>query len=137
MHFCRAHIAIGGDMNNIYYAGDFAPVSWPEIQVIQHVHGDHAVDQIEPFAWVDQSPREERIRLLEKYGEAAVSAVYAKQNPAEMDAPGVVKLKVGTVWQDPISREVRTVEAEPEPQEAFVPPAAFAPPNGTPRTRNR
>ena len=52
MHFCRADIAIGGDRNNIFHAGEFAPVSWPEILLLQYVHGDDAIDQVEPFVQV-------------------------------------------------------------------------------------
>jgi hypothetical protein len=102
MHFCRADIAIGGDRNNIFHAGDFSPISWPEIAVLQFVHGDDAVDNVEPFTQVDQSPRAERQRLLYKYGEKVILDVFARQNPTDMEAPKV-KLTDGLPWLNPIT----------------------------------
>jgi hypothetical protein len=107
MHFCKAKIAIGGDSRNIFAAGEFDPVSWPEILVLQAVHGDAAIDEVEPFVSVEQSPREEKQRLSEKYGEDVVAEVFGgKQGmPHEMEAPRV-KLQAGVTWKSPITREI-------------------------------
>ena len=35
MHFCTANIAIGGDTRNIMNRDEFAPVSWPEVEVLR------------------------------------------------------------------------------------------------------
>jgi hypothetical protein len=102
MHFCRAEIAIGGDPRNIFSAGEFAPISWPEILILQYLHGDDSINNVEPFTKVDQSPRAERQRLLSKYGEKAVTEVFARQNPAEMEAPRA-RLSNGIPWLNPIT----------------------------------
>lgn len=106
MHFCMAKIAIGGDDLNVYAAGAFDPVSWPEIMVLQAVHGDVAITDVQPFVEYDQNPRDERQRLSEKYGEEIVASVFGgRQVPREMDAAGVV-IKPGIMWMNPITREV-------------------------------
>jgi hypothetical protein len=117
MHFCRADITLGGDTNNVFHAGDFAPISWPEVQIIQYVHGDENIDNIEPFVSVQQTPLDERRRLIAKYGDEAVQAVFARQNPGEMEAPQA-KLQDGITWQNPLSGRIETTgtkEAPPDP----------------------
>jgi hypothetical protein len=104
MHFCRAKIAIGDDSMNVFNAAEFDPVSWPEILVLQLVHGETAITDVEPFATVNQSSREERMRLSEKYKETVVSEVFGgRQGPNEMEAPGV-SIVPGIVWFNPITR---------------------------------
>lgn len=112
MHFCRAMIAIAGDTEQIVYRDHYHPISWPEVQVLQYVHGETAVDRIEPFVRVEQSPRAERHRLAEIYGEKAVAEVYARSGPTEMDAPKAT-LQHGLIWKNPIGGELETVEAAP------------------------
>ena len=102
MHFCRADIAIGGDRNNIFHAGEFAPVSWPEILLLQYVHGDDAIDQVEPFVQVPQSSKAERQRLIFKYGEPVVLEIFARQPIAQMEAPRAI-LARGAPWFNPIT----------------------------------
>jgi hypothetical protein len=117
MHFCKAKIAIGDDNRNIFAAGEFSPVSWPEIVVLQAVHGDNAIDEVEPFAWVDQSPRDERYRLNEKYGDKITDEVFGgKQGrPHEMDAPRA-RLTKGVPWFNPITREHEITSGAPDEQ---------------------
>ena len=102
MHFCRADIAIGGDRNNIFHAGEFAPVSWPEILLLQFVHGDDAIDQVEPFVQVPQSAKAERQRLIFKYGEPVVLEIFARQPINQMEAPRAILAK-GVPWFNPIT----------------------------------
>lgn len=122
MHFCRATIAIGGDTGNVFNAGDYSPISWPEALLLQFIHGDDAVNEVQPFARVAQSSRDERARLISKYGEKPVIEVFARQNIAEMEAPGV-KIVKGIHWFNPVTQSeevtgeepaVEAVEAEPE-----------------------
>ena len=89
MHFCKAKIAIGGDNRNVFVATEFSPVSWPEVLVLQAVHGEQSIDEVEPFVAIDQSPRDERFRLGEKYGEEVIDNVFGgKQGrPHEIEAP--------------------------------------------------
>jgi hypothetical protein len=110
MHFCKAYIAIGGDREQVYYADQHAPISWPEVQIIQFVHGDDAIDRIEPFVSVPQTPRDERQRLAEKYGEDHVAAVFPRSGPAEMEAPQAYT-PGGVTWKNPITGGLEITEA--------------------------
>jgi hypothetical protein len=112
MHFCRADIAIGGDRNNIFHAGEFAPVSWPEILLLQYVHGDDAIDQVEPFVQVPQSAKAERQRLIFKYGEPTVLEIFARQPIAQMEAPRAILAK-GAPWFNPITMRQEIVGENP------------------------
>lgn len=108
MHFCTAKIAIAGDERNVYTATEFDPVSWPEIQVLQFLHGPESITDVEVFASAAQAPRDERQRLLEKYREAPIIEVFGgRQAPAEMEAPDVT-IHPGIRWMNPITRKVET-----------------------------
>jgi hypothetical protein len=110
MHFCRAKIAIGGDHMNVYNATEFDPVSWPEIAVLQQVHGYDSISDVEPFAWASQHPRAERQRLAEKYREEPVGKQYTMQGPNEMDVPGA-DIAPGVIWLNPLTGDVETTQA--------------------------
>lgn len=106
MHFCRAKIAIGEDRDNVFCAGNFDPISWPEVMVLQALHGEGSISDVEPFVEVDITSREERGRLARKYGESVVATVFGgKQGPAEMNAPRVGKMPDGEAWMDPFTRQ--------------------------------
>jgi hypothetical protein len=103
MHFCKAKVAIGGDQMNVYNANEYDPISWPEVLVLQFVHGDDAVDEIIPFVRINQTSRDERLRLAEKYREDVVALVFGgKQGPSEMEAPDATLVE-GVEWKNPIS----------------------------------
>lgn len=115
MHFCTARITITGDLNNVRYRDHWAPVSWPEIEVIKALHGDDSVQGIETFAQVPQPPKAERERLVEIYGEEVVSHIWGGNRPPyEMDCPNGA-LKPGLKWFNPITHEAETVPGDPEP----------------------
>ena len=74
MHFCTAYVQIAGDRDQTVYRDEFAPVSWPETELLRSIHGDDSVHTVIPFVRVDQSPRDERVRLVLRYGKEAVDA---------------------------------------------------------------
>ena len=121
MHFCTARIHIGGDNNNIYYANEFDPVSWPEISILQQVHGGDSVDTVVPFAEVEQSGPAERHRLALKYGEVIVAEVFGgKQPPHQLEAPRATQ-RSGLRWRNPLTGLLETTgDSEPDP--AVEPP---------------
>ena len=43
MDYVACKIALGGNSNNVIYRGPDTPVSWPEIRVLQHLHGEDNV----------------------------------------------------------------------------------------------
>ena len=111
MHFCTAKVNIGGDRDNVAILGVNDPISWPEVLILQHIHGEDAVSEVEPFAVVTQNSKDERTRLAEKYGEHVVTTVFGgKQGPAELEASGT-KLKEGRSWRNPISLKDETTGA--------------------------
>jgi hypothetical protein len=107
-------ISIGGDPQQIYYADQYAPISWPEVQMIQFIHGADAIDRVEPFVRVDQHPRAERERLVMKYGEDKVSEVFPRSGPTDMEAPQAT-LAQGLEWKNPISQEAEITEGVAPP----------------------
>lgn len=113
MHFCTAYIALAGDEQQVAYRGPFDPISWPEVEVLRQVHGDEAVRNVKPFVFVEQDARAEQQRLLLIYGTVVTDAVYRGRKPViEMDAAEMDILEPGAVWMNPITREVKLVDAE-------------------------
>lgn len=122
MHFCKAHIAIGDDNNNVMVRAEFDPVSWPEVEILRVVHGPEAVTEVVPFARVNQTAKDERERLAMIYGEGPCQALWGGKNPPrELEAPDV-KLPAGVTWKNPLTSEVETTAAaKPEPAEPEEP----------------
>ena len=53
-------------------------MSWPEVELLRNVHGDDAIHTVIPFVRVDESPREERVRLVLKYGKDYVDMAFGQ-----------------------------------------------------------
>jgi hypothetical protein len=118
MHFCTAKIAIGGDIGNTMVRDTFNPVSWPELEVLNVIHGEGAVTDVEPFVQVPQPPKVERERLVSIYGPGPVGYVWGgTRSPHEMDSPNG-PVKPGTIWLNPI-----TNRAEKVPEHELAAPA--------------
>jgi len=91
----------------------FNPISYPELEVLRHVHGDDAVLDVVVIAEVDQSAREEKERLQLKYGAAVVEDVFPGKNPQmELRAPKV-NLDPDVVWRNPLDKEVAGYDRDP------------------------
>lgn len=115
MHFCTAFVAIAGDDQQVIFRDPFSPISWPEIEVLRQVHGDHAVREVKPFVRVEQSPRDEKERLFLIYGDIVGKEVYTGRTPnMEMDAAELSEVPPGTVWRNPITKEVSLLGAAEE-----------------------
>lgn len=113
MHFCKAEIALGGDIRNVADRGYFSPVSWPEIDIIRALHGDEAIVRVEPFVLVEQNPRAERARLAEIYGEGPITQAWGGRNPpAELAAPGIKKLPGNVAWRNPLTGKIEVTDAD-------------------------
>lgn len=88
MHLCTAYIALGGDSNNVIHRGPLDAVSWPEIGLLQFLHGEQSVYNCEVCGEVQVRPADEKARLIGIYGDV-VEAVYPGRAPAlEMEMPG-------------------------------------------------
>jgi hypothetical protein len=89
MDYVACKIALGGDSNNIIYRGSDRPVSWPEIRVLQHLHGEDNVFDCEYVRTEHALAQGEKMRLLGLYGAEAVNICYPGSRPMmEMDFPG-------------------------------------------------
>jgi hypothetical protein len=89
MDFVACKVALGGDSNNVLYRGPDVPVSWPEIRVLQHLHGEDNVFDCEFVRSEHAVAQAEKMRLLGLYGSEAVNICYPGARPMmEMDFPG-------------------------------------------------
>ena len=89
MDYVACKIALGGDSNNVIYRGPDVPVSWPEIRVLQHLHGEDNVFDCEFVGSEHATTQAEKMRLLGLYGSEAVNICYPGARPMmEMDFPG-------------------------------------------------
>lgn len=89
-HLCTCMIDVGNEKLCIIYRDETNPVPWPEVRVIQEMHGEDAVFDITPVALGErETPAREKERLVLKYGRDAVEAVYAgKAYHMEFFVPG-------------------------------------------------
>lgn len=77
-HLCECMIDIAGEKTNVLYRGAERPVPWPEILVLQAVHGDQAIYDIRPVALgLRETPLREKERMTLIYGRDLVESVYA------------------------------------------------------------
>lgn len=67
MDICNAFLALGGDRRNTVPKFD---ITAAEIAVLQAIHGDEAVTEIEVVGDVNRSNRDELSRLRQTYGRA-------------------------------------------------------------------
>lgn len=89
MHLCTCKIMLGGDTGNILVRDQFTPVSWPEIAVIQFLHGEESVFDIAAFKHVERKPAVEKERLGSIYNNRIVEELYPGRSPSmEMEMPG-------------------------------------------------
>jgi hypothetical protein len=77
-HLCECMIDIANEKTNVQYRGAENPVPWPEILVLQAVHGDQAIYDIRPIALGPrETPAREKERMTLIYGRDIVESVYA------------------------------------------------------------
>ncbi len=121
MHFCTAKVMVAGDKDQIVYRDEFAPISWPEAELLRTIHGDDAVLELKPFVRVDQNPREERSRLVLRYGREYVDLAFGQGRGGniEMEAPEA-DIALGAQWKNPLTQleetiggDGPTIDAEP------------------------
>lgn len=62
-------IALAGDLGNVMVRGAWKPVTYPELIVLQFMHGENAITEIfECGRTEERDPREEKTRLMVLYG---------------------------------------------------------------------
>lgn len=115
MHFCVAMIAIEGDQQQTVWRDFFKPVSWPEIEMLRHLHGEDAVTDVVPFVRVEQSHKAERDRLALLYTEKYIQEIWPGRAPKfDLEAPEA-KIAYGMLWKNPLTNEEEEIELPPLP----------------------
>ena len=116
MDYVACKVALAGDVANIMYRGPDNPVSWPEIRVLQDLHGDDNVFDCEFVSSDSSTAQAEKMRLLGLYGSEAVNRCYPGARPLmELDFPGDKEPALT------VMRPVRTFLKEREPVQAELP----------------
>lgn len=130
MHFCTAMIALAGDISQLVARGEFNPVSWPEIDVLRHIHGEAAITQVKPFVSVQQTAKDEKARLQLIYGMDVLEEVFPGRNPQmELEAADAKLPATTPNWRSPIDREPEGYDVAPESKQT----KAEAPSKAAPR----
>jgi hypothetical protein len=111
MHFCTALVQIAGDRDQTVFRDMYAPISWPEVEVLRVIHGDEAVIEVKPFVRVEQKPRAERERLALRYGKDYVDAAFGQGRGDNIivDAPEA-NIAHGAVWKNPLTQLEETID---------------------------
>lgn len=85
---CTCVIRVGGDLNTVVRKGDFAPITWPEVEIMEHLHGSDAVSDVEVIDKDDTTIAEEFERLKLKYGKDVMEYLFPGKRPAmQLKAP--------------------------------------------------
>jgi hypothetical protein len=134
MHFCTAYIAIANDEQQVAFRGPYDPVSWPEVEVLRQIHGDEAVRNVKPFVHVEQTAKAEKERLGLIYGNIVSEKVWVGRNSSmELDAAEMDVLEPGTLWKNPLTKEVGPVSEASSAEDVETDEAAD---NGKPAKRS-
>ena len=113
MHFCTAYVKIADDAQQIVFRDKFSPISWPEVELLRNIHGDDSVLEVKPFVRVEQSGREEKVRLTLRYGKEYVEKAFGQGRGSniETDAPEA-DIAYGETWKNPLTQLEETIGGE-------------------------
>jgi hypothetical protein len=157
MHLVSCYIALGGDPQQTLVRGPHDTVSWPEVGVLQTIHGEDAVTKIVVEGEDLEATRaSEKLRLISIYGPQVIENVYPGRSPhLEMHMPGHVakptkraaKSDKDEKFDVAVDADAENVNAAPEavPAKAgkrtatVIPPVPSAPepiPDGAPYDEN-
>jgi hypothetical protein len=76
IQYCTCKINLAGQNCHTIIIGEHEPVTWPEIQVLQALHGEENVMDIMPCGIGEVWPTEEKNRLAVKYGRKITEACF-------------------------------------------------------------
>lgn len=74
-------VALAGDEQNIVHRSSDTPVTYPELLVLQYIHGDDAVSDVHELGTDERDNQSELDRLRVTYNAAAVKDVFPGANP--------------------------------------------------------
>lgn len=70
------HVAIAGDQRQVVPITEDSPITFPEMCILQSIHGVDAVTDVFEVGFVNRTTSEERKRLSEKYTPKPVESVF-------------------------------------------------------------
>ena len=76
IQYCTCKINLAGQNCHTIIFGEHNPVTWPEIQVLQALHGEENVMDIMPCGIGEVWPTEEKNRLANLYGRRVTEACF-------------------------------------------------------------
>jgi hypothetical protein len=76
IQYCTCKINLAGQNCHTVIYGEHNPVTWPEVQVLQAMHGDENVMDIMPVGVGEVWPTQEKNRLAGIYGHRIVEACF-------------------------------------------------------------
>jgi len=76
IHYCGCRINLAGQNCHIVIYDKHNPLSWPEVQVLQQLHGDENVMDIVPVEIGEASRGREKERLAAIYGGRVVETCF-------------------------------------------------------------
>jgi hypothetical protein len=76
IQYCTCKINLAGQNCHTVIYGVQNPVTWPEVQVLQMLHGDENVMDVMPVGVGEVWPTEEKNRLISIYGHRIVEACF-------------------------------------------------------------
>ena len=77
----RCAVALAGDREQVVYRHRHDPILFPELIVLQFIHGEDAVTDVHVVGTCEMAIEEAWMRLLTIYGEDAVKAVFPGARP--------------------------------------------------------
>lgn len=90
---CTCNVRLSGDIRNVVHRGVSRPVTWPEVEVLMHIHGTDAVHDIEVVDKGDTTIQEEFERLTMRYGVKVTRELFPGKRPAmQLKAPSDIKV---------------------------------------------
>lgn len=81
----------GNDRNTRVYRHAGRPMTWPEVQLLRHIHGDAEAVEVEAHVgYVERTAKDERERLSLTYGREHANQVFPGASPVmEMEGDEV------------------------------------------------
>lgn len=77
----RCLVALGGDDNTTVYRDRHRPILFPELVVLQYLHGEDAITDVHVVGTCEMAIEEAHLRLVTIYGEEVVKTVFPGARP--------------------------------------------------------
>ncbi len=120
-------VLLSNDIQHTVERGAWNPVSFPEVEILRHMHGETAVREIQYLETVKTTTAEEKRRLEGIYGPDIAELVYPGRVPhMEMtvgaDAPKPVAKPKKRTRKPKAAAAVEPVADDPDPEIKDAPP---------------